>query len=130
MTPPDPPAPGRNGRPPSRHTLRQRLERTAALYLRDCYARKTAARSDEYAQQVELTPQYLGRRAADILGMSLRDFLRTRQLRHAQHLLRTTSYSTLDIALMSAFGSRHAFYRAFKNAYGMTPGQYRKQVLK
>lgn len=31
---------------------------------------------------------------------------------------------------MSAFGSRPAFYRAFKTAYGMTPGEYRKQVPK
>ena len=118
------------GRRAPRHTLRQRLERSADLYLRDCYARKTAARSDEYAQQLELSRQYLARQAADVLGIALRDFLRERQLNYADHLLRTTCYSTVEIAVMSAFGTRTTFYRAFKAAYGMTPGQYRKQVPK
>lgn len=62
--------------------------------------------------------------------MPLRDFLRSRQLLHAEHLLKTTSYSTVQIAAMSAFGTRPTFYRAFKAAYGMTPGEYRKQVPK
>jgi AraC-like DNA-binding protein len=115
---------------PSGHALRHLLERTADLYLRDCYERRTAARSDEYAQHLELTRQYLARRAAGVLGMPLRDFLRSRQLLYAERLLRTTSYSTVEIAAMSAFGTRPTFYRAFKAAYGMTPGQYRKQVPK
>ena len=114
----------------SRQSLRLRFERTADLYLDDCYARKTAARADEYAQKLELTRQYLGRRASAILGMSLRDFLRTRQLRRAEQLLLTTSYSTVQIAAMTAFGTHPTFYRAFKGAYGMTPGEYRKQVPK
>lgn len=62
--------------------------------------------------------------------MSLRDFLRSRQLLYAEHLLRTTPYSTVEIAAMSAFGTCPTFYRAFKAAYGMTPGQYRKQFPK
>ena len=115
---------------PTGHALRHRLERTADLYLRDCYARKTAARSDEYAQHLELTRQYLARRASGVLGMPLRDFLRSRQLLYAERLLRTTSYSTVEIAAMSAFGTPPTFYRAFRAAYGMTPGQYRKQVPK
>jgi len=89
-----------------------------------------AARSDEFARHLELTPQYLARRAADVLDMPLRDFLRARQLQHAEHLLRATSYSTVEIAAMSAFGTHTTFYRAFKTAYGMTPGRYRKQVRK
>ena len=127
---PEPSSPRRRGSRPSRHTLRQRLERTADLYLRDCYKRRTAARAEEYAQHLELTPQYVARKASDVLGVPVRDFLRSRQLLHAEHLLRTTSYSTVDIAAMSAFGTPPTFYRAFKAAYGMTPGKYRKEVLK
>ncbi len=118
---------GRRQRP--RHTVRQQLEQTADLYLRHCYARRTAARSDEYARQLEVTRQYLARRASDV-GIRLRDFLRARQLLFAEQLLLTTSYSTVEIAAMSAFGTAPTFYRAFKAAYGMTPGKYRKQVPK
>jgi AraC-like DNA-binding protein len=118
------------GRRPERHTLRQRFERTAELYLRDCYARRTAARADEFALQLELTPQYLRRVAVSVFGVPLLDFLRARQLRYAEQLLLTTSYSTAQIAVMSAFGTHPTFYRVFKAAHGMTPGQYRKQVRK
>lgn len=112
------------------HSLRQRLERSADLYLRDCYSRKTAARADEFAKHLELTRQHLTRRVSRALGVPLRDFLRARQLRYAETLLRTTSYSTVEIAAMSAFGTRPTLYRAFKAAWGMTPGEYRKQVPK
>lgn len=121
--------PRRRGRS-SRHSLRQRLERAADLYLRDCYPRQTPSRSDEFARHLELTRQYLARQVSEVLGMPLRDFLRSRQLLYAEHLLRTTSYSTVEIAAMSAFGTPPTFYRAFKAAYGMTPGKYRKQVPK
>jgi AraC-like DNA-binding protein len=118
---------GRRQLPP--HRVRQLLERTADLYLEKCYARQTAMRFDEFARQLELTRQHVARRAAEA-GISLRDFLRARQLLYAERLLLTTSYSTVEIAAMSAFGTAPTFYRAFKAAYGMTPGQYRKQVPK
>ncbi|HYC89482.1 MAG TPA: helix-turn-helix transcriptional regulator [Thermoanaerobaculia bacterium] len=115
------------GRSPSPHTLRQRLDRAADLYLRDCYKRKTAARADEFARHLELTRQYVARVSSGVLGVPLRDFLRERQLRYAEQLLLTTSYSVVDIAAMSAFGTHPTFYRAFKAAYGMTPGHYRSR---
>lgn len=86
-------------------------------------------RSDDYAQSLEMTRQHLARQVSR-LGVSLRDFLREGQLQHAEHLLRTTDYSIAEIAAMSAFGTHPTFYRAFKAAYGMTPGEYRKQVPK
>jgi AraC-like DNA-binding protein len=128
-TPTRSPAPKRRGPPPT-PAPRQRLERSADLYLRDCYVRRTAARSDEYARYLELTRQYVARKALAALGVPLRDFLRARQLRYAEHLLRATSYSTVEIAAMSAFGTHPTFYRAFKAAYGMTPGEYRNRIPK
>lgn len=119
----------RHGPPPSA-ALKQRLERSADLYLQGCYARQVAAWAHGYARHLELTRQYVARKTLAALGVSVRDFLRARQLAYAELLLRTTSYSTVQIAAMSAFGSHPTFYRAFKAAYGMTPGEYRKQVPK
>jgi AraC-like DNA-binding protein len=102
------------------------LARTRELYLGDCFARKTAARCDDYARHLELSPQHLARQVGR-LGLSPRDFLRAGQLQRAEHLLRTTSYSIVEIAVMSAFGTHPAFYRAFRAAYGVTPGQYRNR---
>jgi AraC-like DNA-binding protein len=120
----------RRGRKPSRHNLRQRIERAVDLYLEECYARRTAARVSELAQQLDLTREHVTRMVSEALGMPLRDFLRTRQLRRAEHLLRTTSYSTVQIAAASGFGTPPSFYRSFKAAFAMTPGEYRKHITK
>lgn len=114
----------------SRHGLRQRLERGAELYLRDCYVKKTAARADEFAEYLQLTRPYVSRIVLEVFGVSLRDFLRERQLAYAKHLLETTPLSTVDVAHAAAFGTRPTFYRCFVATFGMTPGQYRQQVTK
>ena len=114
----------------SRHGLRQRLERAAELYLRHCYEKRKPARAEEFAEHLRLTRPYLSRVVPEALGMPLRDFLRERQLAYAQRLLETTSLSMVRIAHASAFGTHPTFYRCFKAAYGMTPGEYRKQVTK
>lgn len=106
------------------------MERAAELYLGDCYARRSAARADEFAAHLRLTRAYLSRVVPEVFGVPVRDFLRDRQLVYASHLLRTTTLSTARIAEASAFGTRPTFYRCFKAALGMTPGDYRKQVTK
>ena len=110
--------------------MRQRIERAVDLYLEECYANRTAARASELAQQLARTREHVARAASEALGMPLRDFLRTRQLRRAEKLLRTTSLSATRVGLASAFGTRVAFYRWFKAAFGMTPGEYRKKITK
>lgn len=107
---------------------RQRLERSAEVYLRLCYVGKEAARASGFARHLELTRQYVARKSLAALGVPIRKYLRRRQLAYAERLLRTTSYSIVQVAAMSAFGTHPAFYRAFTAAYGMTPGKYRKQV--
>jgi AraC-like DNA-binding protein len=56
--------------------------------------------------------------------------LRDRQLAEAQRLLRVNPLTlTLDeIAAASAFGHRSTFFRLFRDAFGMTPDEYRRQV--
>jgi len=122
--------PKRGGRGTAGHTARRRLERAADLYLRECYERRTPARCDDFARQLGLTRKHLARLGSGVLGVSPRDYLRSRQLLYAEQLLRTTSLSTVQVAEAAAFGTHTTFYRAFKAAYGMTPGQYRLQVTK
>lgn len=119
-------SPKRRGPPPS-SAIRQRLERSAEVFLDLCYARQVPARASGYARHLELTRQHVARKTLAALGVSTRDYLRSRQLAYAERLLRTTSYSTVEIAAMSAFGTHPTFYRAFKAAYGMTPGEYRSR---
>ena len=67
------------------------------------------------------------RKFHEISDMSLRSYLRQRRLAFALKEVRDSQRKLLDIALDYGFSSQEAFTRAFKKAYGMTPGTYRKQ---
>lgn len=104
---------------------RRRLEKAAEFYLHACYGTRTPARAEEFAQFVQRARPYLSRRVLELIGMPLSDFLREKQLAHAERLLRTTPLSVEQVALASAFGSEWTFHRRFKAAFGMTPATYR-----
>lgn len=114
----------------SREAAVDRLEGAREFYLRDCYGMRTAARAEEFAGCLRLARPYLSRRVAELIGIPVRDFLRERQLAHAQRLLRTMPMSVEQIALASAFGTGSTFHRCFKAAFGITPSKYRAQVTK
>lgn len=108
-------------------TDKRRLERAVDLYLHACYGTRTAARADEFAAYLRMARPHLSRLAPQILGTSLHEFLRHRQLDHAKMLLRSTPLSIDDVALASAFGTPWTFYRCFRSAFGVTPAQYRRR---
>jgi transcriptional regulator GlxA family with amidase domain len=105
---------------------RERLERAADLYLHACYGTRTAARADEFAQYLRIARPHLSRIAPQILGMSLREFLRGKQLDRARMLLRSTPLSVDEIAVACAFGTPWTFYRCFRSVVGVTPARYRR----
>lgn len=72
---------------------------------------------------------YVSRRFKEISGMQFRDYLRYRRLAFALKDVRDTDKSLLDIALDYGFSSHEAFTRAFKEAYGITPSEYRQKPV-
>ncbi|WP_310604293.1 helix-turn-helix transcriptional regulator [Anaerosporobacter sp.] len=69
---------------------------------------------------------YISRKFREISGMQFRDYLRYRRLAFALKELRDTEHKILDIALKYGFSSHEAFTRAFKEAYAITPSEYRQ----
>lgn len=69
---------------------------------------------------------YVSRKFREISGMQLRDYLRYRKLAFALRDIRDTKAGILDIAMNYGFSSHEAFTRAFKEAYGVTPSEYRR----
>ncbi len=69
---------------------------------------------------------HFSRKFKEISGMQFRDYLRYRRLAFALKELRDTEMGILDIALKYGFSSHEAFSRAFKEAYGITPSEYRQ----
>lgn len=72
---------------------------------------------------------YMSRKFKEISGMQFRDYLRYRRLAFALKEVRDTENGFLDIALNYGFSSQEAFTRAFKEAYGITPGEYRRNPI-
>ena len=62
-------------------------------------------------------------------GKSVSGFLNEYRVRHAAHLLATTTDSVALIAELSGF-SRSSFFRIFSEVYGMSPSDYRKVAKK
>lgn len=81
------------------------------------------------SQEFGYSEFYFSRRFREISGMQFRDYLRQRKLAFALKQIRDTSDSVLDIALDYGFSSNEAFTRAFKEAYGITPSEYRQNPV-
>lgn len=72
---------------------------------------------------------YTTRKFKEISGMQLRDYLRRRKLAFALKEVRDSKRELLDIALDYGFSSHEAFTRAFKEAYGIVPSEYRQRPV-
>lgn len=61
-----------------------------------------------------------------LTGETLKAYIRSRRLAGSLERLLTTKLRILDIALTAGFESQEAFARAFKQAFSLTPQQYRR----
>ena len=81
------------------------------------------------ARQLGYSEFYASRKFREISGMPFRDYLRYRKLAFALKEVRDTRRGFLGIALDYGFSSHEAFTRAFREAYGMTPTEYRRNPV-
>lgn len=64
------------------------------------------------------------------LGQTPTEWLNKQRIAYARHLLETTQYPIIDIALNCGYESFSYFHRCFKTANGKTPLQYRNDNQK
>lgn len=81
---------------------------------------------EKLARKFGYSEYHFSRKFKEISGMQFRDYLRFRRLAFALKQLRDTDDGILDIALDYGFSSHESFTRAFKEAYGITPSEYRR----
>ncbi|GGD58239.1 helix-turn-helix domain-containing protein [Lacimicrobium alkaliphilum] len=81
------------------------------------------------ARAIGVTPNYLSQTLNETLGQTFFDYINSWRIEAAKPLILANQQSVLDVALSVGFNARSSFYKAFKLYTGMTPSEYRQQVL-
>jgi AraC-like DNA-binding protein/predicted transcriptional regulator YdeE len=79
----------------------------------------------EVSRRLGYSPWYCTRQFSRVMGMSLRSYLRSRRLSEAAITLRDSRKGILEVAVEFGFSSQEAFSRAFRDAWGQAPGEWR-----
>ncbi|MCF2941079.1 helix-turn-helix domain-containing protein [Paenibacillus alkaliterrae] len=78
------------------------------------------------ADHFAISASYLKRQFKEQTGKTITDFLNHYRMEQAKHLLRTTDMKLKDIVPRIGYFDVPSFIRKFKQAFKVTPGDYRK----
>lgn len=93
-------------------------------YIDENYLHATLRR---FAQQNDMAEYTASRLIKGQLGMNFQQLLQEKRFSAARHLLRTTDIPIIEIITAVGYENSSYFYRAFRQKYGMSPQQYRRQ---
>lgn len=81
----------------------------------------------EVASHFSISREYLARDFHKYTGSTFKEYLNKIRIGKAYEALMTTDLNMLDIALDNGFPDVRSFIKVFKEVYGMTPFQYKKE---
>ncbi len=84
----------------------------------------------DLAEAVSVTPRQLERLFENALGQSPARYYRNLRLDRAQHLLRETGLSVVQVAVATGFNSASSLSRAYRDCYGRPPRSDRRAMAK
>lgn len=85
---------------------------------------------EELAAHTNLSPSYLSRLFKKELGVPISSYINEKKIEKAQHLLKYSDYSLIEIANYLAFSSQSHFIQTFKKSVGLTPKKYRDKFYR
>ena len=84
----------------------------------------------QVAEQFGFHPVYLTTVLKEKTGKSFVEHIQNQRLSQAVNLLLRTDLTVAEIVDQVGYSNVDFFYRKFRQAYGCTPGEYRKSTLK
>ncbi|MBQ7875624.1 MAG: helix-turn-helix domain-containing protein [Oscillospiraceae bacterium] len=82
---------------------------------------------DTISEALHLSSSYISRLFKEQLNIGYKDYLNKIRLNHAVYMLTNSSKNIVDIANECGFPNNKSFIEIFKQEYGKTPSQYRKE---
>lgn len=82
------------------------------------------------ASRLSLNPSYVSRLFKQFVGKTFVEFVTSRRIEQGKLLLETTDMKVGDVATSVGYQNSYYFIKLFKEATGMTPGEYRKQHVR
>jgi len=80
----------------------------------------------ELAETINLSEDYFSAKFKESMGISPHQYIMSKRLDEAKHLLRHTDSSIEEISKMVGYTNQAYFATIFKRHFGMTPTQYKK----
>ncbi|OZB98353.1 response regulator [Paenibacillus sp. XY044] len=77
------------------------------------------------AEHVHFNPSYLSRYYKQMTGQNLQEYIQSKKLESALHLMQHTNLKLIDIAARVGFDSHSYFTTFFKKKMGISPQEYR-----
>ncbi len=102
----------------------QHLAFSALKYIETNYKSGTL---EDFCDSVHLKPYMVSRLLKKHTGMNFKELLMERKLQQAAYLLKNTPLSTENIFHAVGYENSSFFHKKFKEKYGMTPKQFRKE---
>lgn len=84
----------------------------------------------EVAGRFAYSPNYFGLLFKEQVGVSFNDFVVGLRMERAKDMLQSQQFKIYEVADQVGYKSLTYFTRMFKKAFGMTPGDYKKQGVK
>ncbi|MDO4647735.1 MAG: response regulator [Eubacteriales bacterium] len=84
----------------------------------------------QVADAIGCNSSYLSRRMKQELGVSFKDFVTSLRIRRAIWLMQDRDFSLNQIAERVGYNNQHYFSVAFKNSQGVSPSEFRRNLLK
>ena len=84
---------------------------------------------DDICKAIGISRVQLYRKVKALLGCSISDYILNRRLKKAKYLLNNESYSIAEVTYLVGFSTPNYFSTVFKNKYGCTPSEFKKNQV-